>query len=109
MWWNIFKKEFYMSCEKCKKVTKQQQQIVDHSKAVKDNNEKLQKEYVQLHAQVGHYQKELESIKKKATEKVESVIRLYDKHNQMVLDHLKQNGFSDHALNQVQRLMPIKL
>ena len=53
-----------MSCEKCKKVTKQQQQIVDHSKAVKANNEKMQKEYVQLHAQVGHYQKELESIKK---------------------------------------------
>lgn len=82
----------------------------EHIISLQNNNEKLLKQNTQLHAQIFHLSGEIEKFKDLTHKKVSDVIRLYDGHNERVLDYLKTNNLlADHHLKNIQNLFPVKL
>lgn len=81
-----------------------------HYESVVANNRELIKKNTQLHAQISHLHKEVESFKQATMTKVESTIRLYDRHNAKVLKYLSDNNLvSPEHLQNIADLFPIKI
>ena len=80
-----------------------------HHEAIIANNNKLKKDNARLNAVIQLLKKDHDEFVKSTNEKVESVIRKYDKHNQIVLNYLKGIELGEEHLENVEKFFPIKL
>ena len=80
-----------------------------HYEALVANHNKLKKQNVQLHAAVEYLKKDADKFRADTKLKLESVIRLYDKHNEKVLSYLRNNEIYAIHIQNVAKLFPIKI